>query len=254
MPPKETDNQQERFMFLRVKDIDAQNPNLIYVVVSTDEVDRYGEIILPSAFRDSMASFIANPVVLGGHTHKYTTGEPPVIGNIVTDGIKFEEHIVVMPLLFDEDELSQKWAGKYRRKVMRAFSVGFIGLEYERQEIDGRSVHVWTKIELLEVSAVAVPANRTALARVAGFYGRQVDDDDRIVQAVKAAMADELDALRDGLDEIKSLLIPDSDEFAEELLLGDSPDPLDPAGAELSGQIDRIKTVCKEFSNGCDAS
>jgi len=261
MPPIESDSQQERFMFLRVKSIDAKNPNLIYIVASTDEVDRYGEIVLPSAFKDSMASFIENPVVLGAHTHNYATGDPPVIGNIITDGIKFEGHIVTMPLLFDEDELSQKWAGKYRRRVMRAISIGFIGLEDERQQIDGRSVHVWTKIELLEISAVAVPANRAALARVASWGRRSADDPmtaealanavvDQVVHAVSGAFADRLADIEAAIDEIKSLLIPDSEGFAAELLSGGPADSPDPAGAELSGHIEEITKKVKEFSNG----
>lgn len=159
-------NSQERCLFATVKSVDQGNPNLIHATVSTDEIDRYDEIVLPSSFTEALSLFKKNPVLLAAHAHKLENGEPPVIGNVLPNSIKISSHQVDMDILFDdEDELAQKYARKYRKKIMRAFSIGFKGLEGKYEQSGEKKVWTWTKIELLEVSCVAVPANTGALSR-----------------------------------------------------------------------------------------
>jgi hypothetical protein len=56
---------------------------------------------------------------------------------------------------------------RLQTKVQRAFSIGFIPKQSEFRIINGERVRVHTEIELLELSAVAVPSNRDALSKVA---------------------------------------------------------------------------------------
>jgi HK97 family phage prohead protease len=228
----------ERHLFLRVKSFDESNPNIVHATVSTSDIDRHGEIIQPDAFRDALPPFIDNPVVLPCHKHRLESGEPPVIGNVLTDNIKITKSEVDMTIEFDDDELGQKYARKYRKKVMRAFSIGFIGLEGKYEEIDGKRTWIWTKIELLEISAVAVPSNRRALLRARGFYETE-DLTEKVVAVIEQKCADHLDRLttriEDSFDEIKSLLIPDPDGFAKGLLGGPS-DSSAPDGDKISEQ------------------
>lgn len=251
-----SDQSEIRHLFIRTKDVDSANPNLIHATVSTDEVDRYEEIVLPDAFKASLGSFIDNPVVLASHQHKFATGDPPVIGNVVTESIKFKDRSVDMAILFDDDELSLKWARKYRKKVMRAFSIGFRGLEGEWKDIEGGKVWIWTKIELLEVSAVAVPANRGALLIAAGFYeGGHSDADMASVKEllsehsslIEKTVLDLKSFVEKRIEDIFSLLITDPDGLAEHLL-GDDPDPPAPAGDKLAEQCDRIQNAFVEKS------
>ena len=231
------DYHEERHLFLMVKDADEANPNIVHATVSTDEVDRYDEVVLPDAFKEALPAFLRNPVVLPAHQHRLPNGDPPVIGNVLTDSIHIGEHTVDMTVEFDTDELGQKYAKKYRKRkdpdgrerkaMMRAFSIGFRGLEGEYRSDEKTRTWTWTRIELLEVSAVAVPANRGALARAFGYYEHEpgaapsdstADVVERAIEKLDAATAAQHRKLEESLDEIKSLLIPDSEELAQGLL------------------------------------
>ena len=241
MKVDKSDFQEIRHLFIKTKDVDSKNQNLIWATVSTDEVDRYDEIVLPSAIKEALPSFIANPVVLAAHQHTLPTADPPVIGNVVTDTIQIKEHNIDLAILFDDDELSQKYANKYRKKFMRAFSIGFRGLEGKFEQITDtvkniiRKVWTWTLIELLEVSAVAVPANRTALLIAAGYYEGMLQAPANInTETIKELLSayssnveknvlDLKSFIEQSLNEIKSLLIADRGELAQELLIGEVP-------------------------------
>ncbi|MFA5553472.1 MAG: HK97 family phage prohead protease [Phycisphaerae bacterium] len=214
---------QERHLFLMVKSIDQTNPNIVHATVSTDEIDRYEEIVLPSAIINALPSFLANPVVLPAHQHRLENGEPPVIGRVITESIKIAEHQVDVDIEFDNDSLGQKYADKYRKGFMRAFSIGFRGLEGKYEQLAEaakntiKKIWTWTSIELLEISAVAVPANRGALARAKGYY-----EPDEVQEIVHQTLKEHFSALEKNIeqkfDEIKSLLIADPDGLAKHLL------------------------------------
>jgi HK97 family phage prohead protease len=235
---------QERHMFLTVKSIDQANPNLVHVTVSTDEIDRYDEIVLPESFRESLPSFKQNPVVLPAHQHRLENGEPPVIGNVLPDTILISGRTVDMDILFDDDELGQKYARKYQKKVMRAFSIGFRGLEGKYEERESKKVWTWTKIELLEVSPVAVPANRGALARANGYFD---SDKDAIAEAVAEQFTKLQSFIEQKFDDLNSVIIANSGGLADSLL-GENSELSEPGGAEqkLSEHLTRIETACRK--------
>lgn len=246
------DFNQERHLFLTVKEIDEQNPNIVHATVSTDEIDRYNEIVLPAAFKEALPAFLANPVVLPAHQHRLENGEPPVIGNVVTNTIRIGEHNIDMDIAFDDDDLGQKYARKYQKKMMRAFSIGFRGLTGEYKDADKTRVWIWTKIELLEVSAVAVPANRGALARANGYYDHEDDGRDtqleyrnlrKEIVELKSTIDNLKSSIEDSLEEIKQLLTPDQDGLARELLLGELDDLSLSPGDDIAEQMQRIQTA-----------
>lgn len=250
----------ERHLFLTVKGFDEENPNVVHATVSTDEVDRYGEIVQPDSIRAALPAFLANPVVLPAHQHRLENGEPPVIGRVLTDTIRVSEHSIDLDIEFDDDDLGQKYARKYRRKMMRAFSIGFRGLEGEYKDVSKQKVWIWTAIELLEVSAVAVPANRGALARALGYYenDRSGGGTGELIERLLAELAElklgvnqcksALEGIRSGfaddLEEIKTLLTPDQDGLGREFVLGDERSRSDPAGDPIAELFERIETLC----------
>jgi hypothetical protein len=95
-------------------------------------------------------------------------------------------------------------------KFQRAFSVGFIPLEWKDGTSDGgQRVRTYTKVELLEISCVPVPANRNALSksrqRKANFVAdkiaqRQLEKDSEEFAEIFLA------------DDLASLGIPDIEE------------------------------------------
>lgn len=145
-------------------------------VVSTASVDRYEEIVLPSSYREMLPRFMTNPIMLANHVSSSRDGKPTSIGKW-TD-IKIAKDVDPVVGLFDllppGDELTDAWAFRFQHGVQVAFSVGFIVREWEWREFPSPvdpnvniRLRVFTKVELLEISAVHLPANQDALLRAA---------------------------------------------------------------------------------------
>ena len=155
----------EKFRFALVKGWVGDE---LEAVASTGAVDRDGEIISPSAWKDSLDSYRANPVILATHQHRLASGDSPVIGS--ASRIDVDEKALTFAMRFAGTELGKQYAQLYREGHMRAFSVGFIPQEgsQESRDVDGKSqrIYVHSRVQLLEISAVPVPANPEALARM----------------------------------------------------------------------------------------
>ncbi len=167
--------------WLRVRNID-DDKRQVTALVSTPNPDRYEEIVEPSAFAKWLPTFMDNPVFLSGHRHGSPDGQPTVLGQWVKMEVT-KEGLFGTAQFDDEDELAKRFWNHYRKKNMRGFSVGWLTHEWEMREFDlgngiKRRIRVFTEVELLEVSAVAVPANRQSVARAASFAGATAGDSD----------------------------------------------------------------------------
>ena len=185
---------------LAVKKVDPDK-RTITAIVSTNEVDRYQEIVEPKAYEKWLKHFMANPVMLAAHDHSaWSTGEPTVIGKWLSFEIK-KDSVVATGQFMQDDELAERYWKRYRDGYMQAFSVGFIAHSWEMREFEVASgvtkrLRVFTEVELLEISAVAVPANRGALARAASFLAGQPagDHDANQSAAIAKAIKETIDA------------------------------------------------------------
>lgn len=144
-------------------------------VASSEAIDRDGEIILASAW-GNLDRFKANPVILAAHTHRSSDGSPTIIGS--ANSIEVAKGELSFEMTFARTPLAQQWAQLYEDGHARSFSVGFIPMDGEFRQVpcddrrrrrdaqgDMQNVYVHTRVELLEISCVAVPANPEALAR-----------------------------------------------------------------------------------------
>ncbi len=125
--------------------------------VSTYEWDRTDEKFAPGAW--DLENFKKNPVVLWGHD-----GSNPPIGRAID--IKEDEKGLLAVAEFDvESERGAEIFGLYERGFLNAFSVGFIPKAHTVEPIPERNTKgvVWTNSELLEFSAVSIPANPGAV-------------------------------------------------------------------------------------------
>ena len=158
--------------FAQPESIDTENRRIRFVC-STRNIDRYGEIVEPEAFRASLDTFRANPVFMAGHVYVAPSGKPTSIGHWPEIGITSDGLEGVAEFMAD-DELAEDYWKRYSRGVQKAVSVGFIvhAWRMEDREVEGQRqrVRVFTDVELIEVSAVAIPANRQSLVRAAGLY------------------------------------------------------------------------------------
>ncbi len=207
---------------------DGPGPRLSFIL-STDEVDRHGDVI--SADGWDLESYRSNPVFLWAHD--YTR---PVIGRALqtwTDGRRLMAQVEFAPTPFAQ-EVAMLYAAGYQRGV----SVGFKPLSYEerRHEKTGAVIGIrFLEQELLEASAVPVPANRNALRRAlteaprAGEFLRKFEQGDSPAQAAWPLLTARVDELDKAVQEIARTLAV-----------------LDPGGEGRDADLSDLLSVLKE--------
>lgn len=147
-----------------VRIVDQAN-RTIEAYISTGDMDRHGTIIPPSAFKKTIKQFMLNPVVLASHDDGgYRVTHAPVIGKVLE--LTVEEKGVRARVQFATTTLAEEHWTLYRDGFMRGFSIGFRVVKRNRKpREDGTGEYeIFEEIELYEVSCVAIPSNKGALA------------------------------------------------------------------------------------------
>jgi len=158
--------------------------SIFRAVATTPALDRYGEVVLPEgAITDN---FKRNPVLVGIHDYSQVT-----IGQVVDLSVTPDQ--MIFDFVFAQDELGKTYEDRYKSGDMNAFSIGFrpvkggavdlwmpwddepalteakfelpTGKEttLDLTKYDQIPYRVYCKWELLEISAVPIPANPEAL-------------------------------------------------------------------------------------------
>ena len=145
------------------------------VIASTPSVDRYGDVVAPDW---KLERFAANPVVVWSHDYS----QPPV--GKVTD-LSMDGDSLIASIKWDDSEpgsLGATVARQFREGYLSAVSVGFAPeSSTPRSELpedhpaSGKSGQWLTGNELLEISAVSIPANPEAVAIRAKMWGLEPD-------------------------------------------------------------------------------
>jgi HK97 family phage prohead protease len=167
----------------------------IEFVASTEKTDRYGDVIRVGGWK--LDNYLRNPVFLWGHK----STEPP-IGKCVNLKIEAKPPALVQTIQFADastypfaDTIFQLYKGSY----MRAVSVGFMPTEQPKPitDLEGHFTgYEFNGQELLELSAVPIPANADCLARAVqkGFseadIARAFTDDDEYYYLTPEQMAE----------------------------------------------------------------
>ena len=128
----------------------------LIAIASTENKDRVGDIVKADGW--DLKNFKKNPVLL--FAHKYN--EAP-IG--LAKNIKIEKNqLVFEPIFHDITQLAREVKAMFLADppIMRAFSVGFLPKKFNDEDY-----HIIEEQELLEISAVPVPANAEALSLTA---------------------------------------------------------------------------------------
>lgn len=162
--------------------------------VSTYEWDRTDEKFAPGAW--DLTNYKKNPIVLWGHD-----GSNPPIGRAID--VREDEFGLLAVAEFDtESARGAEIFGLFERGFLNAFSVGFIPKAHMMEPLPDQVSKgvVWTEAELLEFSAVSIPANPGAvigrdLAEMAikclgaGAVTKSADGDAYVVNPVELADA-----------------------------------------------------------------
>ncbi len=126
-------------------------------VASTDAVDRHGDTVAPEGWR--LDAYRENPVVLWAHDYRR-----PAIGR--TQSVWRDGGALLARLEFAPTEFAREVEGLYRQGYQQGVSVGFRPLRFEERRDSRTGAFLGIRFleqELLEISAVPVPANRGAL-------------------------------------------------------------------------------------------
>ena len=126
-------------------------------MASTGAVDRHGDTVAPEGWR--LDAYRENPVVLWAHDYRR-----PAIGR--TQSVWRDGGALLARLEFADTEFAREVEGLYRQGYQQGVSVGFRPLRFEERRDARTGAFLGIRFleqELLEISAVPVPANRGAL-------------------------------------------------------------------------------------------
>lgn len=155
-----------------VRSMGKKEGTLIGAIGSTATPDRYGEIVDQETW--DLKSFKKNPILLWAHNSRL-----PPIGRVT------KSKVVDGKLVFDaEFDMADEFAAgiyrKYKDGFLNAFSVGFIPKTFLSEDEKGKILKnpILKDNELLEISAVPVPANPEALNNLSmrSFATKEWDD------------------------------------------------------------------------------
>jgi len=204
------------------KSIDEAGHRILFTIPET--VDRDDEIVTAEAIYNAIndrKAFAANPICLPCHQHRLDGGQPPCVGSWDVESAKQLKNAVNIYLNFAHTtKLGEEYWHCYSLRHMRAVSIGFGSREWKMEERGGNQIRVITKIELYEISCVAVGANPGALSKLKAQFGW--DDKDGVPANAKEYLDGKFKELQDAfteqIEELKLLAFPDSDKAANELL------------------------------------
>ena len=157
-------------------------------IASTEAVDRSGDSIKVKDW--DFKNFKTNPVLQAGHDyHPLST-----IGVAKNIRITKDNKVVFEPQFHDITQLAREIGKMYEQKYLTAWSVGFIPAEEEGK-----------KHELLEVSAVAVPANAEALTSLSqkSIKNGTKEDEKKINDFIKKAVIIKKEKIESEKKEVK---------------------------------------------------
>lgn len=128
------------------------DPKEKIAVASTDVLDRHGERINQEGW--DLKNFKKNPVLLWGHDHnEIAVGNAR---NIHIERAGGKPRLVFTPDFHEKTEKARALKSLFDEGWLNSFSVGFIPKDFDGKE------NTYLKQELLEISAVNVPANAEA--------------------------------------------------------------------------------------------
>lgn len=205
---------------------------------SSPSVDRQGEVIDQAGW--DLASYRANPVILD--SHRYSSIDD-IIGRatrveVMPDGLEID-------VQFSDTDKGQMADRLVAEGFLKTVSVGFRSMQRRPGQRSGEPV-THTRMELLEVSMVAIPANRDAV-RLRGMED-DVTDETKAGRRLSKASAEKIRMAMAMLAELLDEHFEEMGESGEMMEDGMKPKP---KGIELDGDVvAALATFAKEATNG----
>ncbi len=137
----------------------AATEPVINFTASDETVDRYREIITAAGWQ--LDNYRRNPVFQDSHDYSSVM---KTIGRAELTEIRGTALFQSIRFAVDQNPLAKMTYQLYRGKFLNAVSVGFLPLEWEQGTKEQNFRKRFTRQELIETSAVGIPANPNALA------------------------------------------------------------------------------------------
>ena len=143
-----------------------EKAGLISAVVSTEDVDRDGDIVRQGGW--DLAHFSAHPILLSSHNYRGLTNQ---IGEWTQMKVEGTELVGEAKYYIRDGNEEADWGFKLAKRGRAAFSVGFVPDMSKAKQIEahGNISYEFQGQELLEVSQVTVPSNPQALQAMKGM-------------------------------------------------------------------------------------
>ena len=132
----------------------------IKAIVSTEAVDRDGEIILSSAWRKTIGDFMKHPVLISSHDYNDLTKQ---LGEWVSLEVTDNGLEGVAKYYINKGNAEADWGYELAKQGKSAYSVGFMAYDYMEGNGEDNAKRTYTDVELLEISQVTIPSNPEAL-------------------------------------------------------------------------------------------
>ena len=137
----------------QIKEVNEKERSVV-ALVSTGAWDRQDEVLLPEGA--DLKNYRKNPVVMWAHDYN----RPP-IGKAAW--IKTTDDGILAKTIFANTPFASEVLQLYKDGFMKAFSIGFIPKEHEDGDGEKKPRRTYTDWEVIEYSAVPIPANPEAL-------------------------------------------------------------------------------------------
>lgn len=147
----------------KIEQLDDANKTFV-AVASTEDEDRDKDIIRQDGW--DLKNFKKNPMIPWSHDYWGV----PVARSLRTWVDRDSKKLMFKPQFDEADETSMKIYNKYKNGFLTSFSVGFRGLKFEYRDEEDRWFGgvEFLQQELLEISAVTIPANPNATVSLNG--------------------------------------------------------------------------------------
>ena len=189
-----------KILISRVKEIPNKS-RVIEFTGSTETPDRDNEVIKAKAWQ--VDRYVKNPVVQWAHDYS-----SPPIGKTLSIRQNNKQE-TIFEIEFADKETYEFADTVYRLckgGFLNATSVGFIPLEWDAGKKEGDPSRTFTKVELLEISIVPVPANPEALVSARNQNVISAKEFDALSKKPNKAAVMSQEAIKDEIDYMTEIL------------------------------------------------
>ena len=154
---------------------DAKGHMTIEGFANTSDKDRVGDVVLPSAFKNTIAEYMDNPILLFQHDWDKLVGKITEF-KIIDDDNDDRKGLWVKANISNAKDVDDVRT-KIQEESLKTFSIGYneIDSDWDKET----STNIINELELLEISIVTVPCNQFAK-----FTLSEDDDENKNVQTV----------------------------------------------------------------------